>query len=118
MSNPQLSNGQRFSSIKVFKKAIRENKFKNGNDIRFKKNYLAKCIVVCRDPGYRYRIYNRKCKDQESFEIRSIQDKYICTRKHRDLTVKYAWIADKLIDKFRAQFNMLLKAMLGKVKDK
>jgi hypothetical protein len=22
-----------------------------GNDIKFKKNYLAKCIVVCRDQG-------------------------------------------------------------------
>jgi hypothetical protein len=32
--------------------------------------------------------------------------------------VKSLWIADKLIDKFRAQPNMPLKAILGEVKDK
>jgi hypothetical protein len=74
--------------------------------------------VVCRDPGCRYRVYGRKCEDQESFEIRSIQDKHNCTRQHRNSAVKYAWIAGKLIDKFRAQPNMLLKAILGEVKDK
>jgi hypothetical protein len=73
---------------------------------------------VCRDPGCRYRVYGRKCEDQESFEIRSIQDKHNCTRQHRNSAVKYAWIAGKLIDKFRAQPNMLLKAILGEVKDK
>ena len=32
--------------------------------------------------------------------------------------MKSSWIADKLIDKFRAQPNMPLKAILGEVKDK
>ena len=32
--------------------------------------------------------------------------------------MKSSWIANKLIDKFRAQHNMSLKAILGKVKDK
>jgi hypothetical protein len=40
MLNPQLSNGQRFPLIKVFREAIRESNLKNGKDIRFKKNYL------------------------------------------------------------------------------
>jgi hypothetical protein len=118
MYNPQLSNGLTFPSIKVFRKAIRENNLKSGKDIRFKKNYQAKCIVVCRDPSRRYRVYGRKCKDEESFEIRSIQANHTCTRKHRNSTVKSLWIADKLIDKFRAQPNMPLKAILEQVKDK
>jgi hypothetical protein len=118
MYNPQLSNGLTFPSIKVFREAIRENNLRNGKDIKFKKNYQAKCIVVCKDPGCRYRVYGRKCKDEESFEIRSIQAKHTCTRKHRNSTVKSSWIADKLIDKFRAQPNMPLKAILGEVKDK
>ncbi|XP_059461824.1 uncharacterized protein LOC132190802 [Corylus avellana] len=70
------------------------------------------------DPGCRYRVYGRKCNDQESFEIRSIQDKHTCTRQHRNSTVKSGWIADKLIDKFRVPPNMPLKAILGEVKDK
>jgi hypothetical protein len=51
MYNPQLSNGLTFSSIKVFREAIRENNLRNGKDIKFKKNYQAKCIAVCRDIG-------------------------------------------------------------------
>jgi hypothetical protein len=67
MLNQQLYNGLRFSSIKVFREAIRESNLKNGKDIRFKKNYLASCIVVCRDPDCRYRVYSRKYEDQEAF---------------------------------------------------
>jgi hypothetical protein len=74
--------------------------------------------VVCREPGCRYRVYGRKCEDQEAFEIRSIQDKHTCTRQHRISAVKSPWIACKLIDKFRAQPNMPLKAILGEVKEK
>jgi hypothetical protein len=51
MYNPQLSNELTFSSIKVFREAIRENNLRNGKDIKFKKNYQAKCIAVCRDIG-------------------------------------------------------------------
>jgi hypothetical protein len=118
MYNPQLNNGLTFLSIKVFREAIRENNLRNGKDIRFTKNYLAKCIVVCRDPDCRYWVYGCKCKDEESFEIRSIQAKHTCTRKHRNSTVKSSWLADKLIDKFKVQPNMLMKAILGEVKDK
>jgi zinc finger SWIM domain-containing protein 3 len=74
--------------------------------------------VVCWEPGCRYRVYGRKCDDQEVFEIRSIQAKHTCTRQHRISAVKSPWIAHKLIDKFRAQSNMPLKAILGEVKEK
>jgi hypothetical protein len=74
--------------------------------------------VVYREHGCRYRVYGRKCDDQEAFEIRSIQAKHICTRQHRISAVKSPWIARKLIDKFRAQPNMPLKVILGEVKEK
>jgi hypothetical protein len=118
MQNPQLSTRQKFSSIKVFGETIRENNLRKRNDIRFKKNYLAKCIVVCRDPGCRFRVYGRKCKDDDSFEIRSLLPKHNCARRHRNSIAKSAWIANKLIDQFKAQPNMPLKAILREVKDK
>jgi hypothetical protein len=67
------------------------------------------------DPGFRYRVYGHKCEDQDAFEIRSIQDKHTCTRQHKNSAMKSAWIARKLIDKFRAQPNMPLN---GEVKEK
>jgi hypothetical protein len=118
MMSPQLCNGLKFPSIKVFREAVRESNIKNGKDIMFKKNYLARCIVVCREPDCTYRVYGRKCDDEEAFEIRSIQARHTCTRQHRISAVKSPWIARKLIDKFRAQPNMPLKAILGEVKEK
>jgi hypothetical protein len=76
MHNSQLSIGWKFSLIKVFREAIRENNLRKGKDIRFKKNYLAKFIVVC--------------KDDDSFEIRSLRPKHSCTRRHKNSIVKYA----------------------------
>jgi hypothetical protein len=52
-----------------------------GNDIKFRKNYLAKCIVACKDQGCKYRLYRCKCKDEESFEIRSFHSKHTCARR-------------------------------------
>jgi hypothetical protein len=95
MQNPQLSTRQKFPSIKFFREIIRENDLRKRNDIRFKTNYLVKCIMACRD---------HYCPN---------------TVVHRSSIAKFAWwIANKLIDKFRVQPNMPLKAILRKVKDK
>jgi hypothetical protein len=118
LGHPEFVVGQKFSSIKIFRTAVRECNLSMGKDIKFKKNYLAKCIVVCRDPKCKYRLYGRKCKEEESFEIRSFQPKHTCRRNHKNSIVKSSWIADKLIDKFRAQPNMHVKAILGEVKDR
>jgi hypothetical protein len=118
LHNPQLCVGQKFPSIKLFREAVRDNNLRKGKDVFFKKNYLARCIVVCRDPGCKYRVYGRKCRDEESFEIRSYQPKHKCTRRHKNTIVKSTWIANKLLEKFRAQPNMPLTAMQGEVKDK
>jgi hypothetical protein len=74
--------------------------------------------VVCRDAGCKYRVYGCKCKDEESFQIRLFQPKHTCIRRHRNSIVKSTWIANKLIDKFRAQTNKPIKAIFGEVKDK
>jgi len=51
--------GKKFPSIKVFRDAVRESNVNIGKDVYFKKNYLAKYIVVCRDTNCKYRIYGR-----------------------------------------------------------
>jgi hypothetical protein len=118
MGNPDFVVGQKFSSIQVFRDAVRESNVNMGKDVNFKKNYLAKCIVICRDTSCKNRIYGRQCKDEESFEVRSFQSKHTCKRKHKNSIVKAKWIADKLIDKFRAQPNMLVKAIVEEVNDR
>jgi hypothetical protein len=69
LGHPEFVVGQKFSSIKIFRTAVRECNLNMGKDIKFKKNYLVKCIVVCRDPKCKYRLCGHKCKEEESFEI-------------------------------------------------
>ncbi len=59
MGNNDFVVGQKFSSIQVFRDAVRESNVNIGKDVKFKKNYLTKCIVVCRDTNCKNRIYGR-----------------------------------------------------------
>jgi len=117
MGNPGFVVGQKFPSIQIFRDVVRECNVNMGKDVKFKNNYLAKCIVVCRDTR-KYRIYGRKCKDEESFEVRLFQPKHSCRRKHKNSILKSAWVSDKLIGKFRAQPNMPVKEIVEDVKDR
>lgn len=74
--------------------------------------------MVCRDTNCKYRVYGFKCKDEESFEIRSFQPKHTYTRRHKSSIVNSRWIADKLIDKFVTQPTIPITAFLGEIKDK
>jgi hypothetical protein len=53
----------------------------------------------------------------KSFEIRSLQPKHTCTRKHKNSIVNSRWIADKLIDMFVTQPNIPISSLMGEVKD-
>jgi hypothetical protein len=114
MGNNDFVVGQKFSSIQVFRDAVRESNVNMEKDVKFKKNYLAKCVVVCKDTSCKYRIYGHQCKYEESFEVRSFQPVHSCRRKHKNSILKSKWI----VDKFRAQPNMPVKAIVEEVKDR
>jgi hypothetical protein len=77
MGDPQLSVGQKFPSIQVFRDVVRESNIKKWKDIKFKRNYLAKCIVVCRDPGCKYRFYGRKCRRMSNLKLDHFSQTYL-----------------------------------------
>jgi hypothetical protein len=87
IGNPDFVVGQKFPSIQVFRDAVRESNVNMRKDVNFKKNYLTKCIVVCMDTSYKYRIYGLQCKDEKSFEVRSFQLEHTCRRKHKNSIV-------------------------------
>lgn len=118
LQDPHLKLKMKFTSIQVFREAVREYNLKRGKDIRFKKNERRKCIVVCRDDKCGYRVYARRMEDEDSFQIRSLQPKHVCGRKYKNSIVNSTWIANKLIDKFRIQPNMPLTVLQHEVKEK
>jgi hypothetical protein len=108
----------KFPNIEMFREAIRVYNVKKGKDIKFKRSERMRCVCVCRDARYKYRVYGRKMRDEESFQVRSMQPRYICGRKYRNTIVNSTWIAQKLFDKFRVQPNMPLDAIQHEVNDK
>jgi hypothetical protein len=107
MGDPVLGLEMKFPEIRTFMEAVRMFNLKRGKDITFTRNERQKCIVVCKEPNCNYRVYARKLPDEKTFQIRSMQSEHLCCRKFKNSIVTSTWIADKLIDKFRVQPNML-----------
>jgi hypothetical protein len=101
LGNPELKLKMKFSSIQLFGEAVRQYNVRRGNDIRFEKNERAKCVAVCRDPSYEYRVYGRQVTTKASFELRSLRPKHTCSRVYKSSIVNSRWISDKLYDKFK-----------------
>jgi hypothetical protein len=118
LQDPAIKLEMKFPNIQMFREAVRVYNLKNGKDILFKKNETTRCVAVCRDTRYKYRVHGKKMPGEESFQVRSMQSKHICGRKYRNSIVNSTWIAHKLIDKFRVQPNMPLDVIQHEVKNK
>jgi hypothetical protein len=118
LQDPSITIGMKFPNIEMFREAIRVYNVKKGKDIKFKRSERNRCVCVCRDARCKYRVYGRKMRDEESFQVRSMQARHICGRKYRNTIVNSTWIAQKLFDKFRVQPNMPLDAIQHEVNDK
>jgi hypothetical protein len=61
----------KFSSIQLFREAVRQYNVRKGKDIKVETNERAKSIAVFKDPSSEYKVFGRQMTDDESFEIRS-----------------------------------------------
>jgi hypothetical protein len=108
----------KFSSIQLFKEAVRQYNVRRGNDIRFEKNEKAKCVAVCRDPSCEYRVYGRQMADEASFELRSLRPKHTCSWVYKSSIVNSRSILNKLYNNFKIQSDMPLRVIQDEVKRK
>jgi hypothetical protein len=99
--NPNLKLKMKFSSLQLFREAVKQYNVQRGKDIQFVKNERARCIAVCRGPSCDYRVYGRQMSDVQFFEVRSLRPKHSCTRAYNSLIVNSRWISDKMFDKFK-----------------
>jgi len=116
--NPTLKLKMKFSSLQLFREAVKQYNVQRGKDIQFVKNERARCVAVCRDPSCDYRVYGRQMSDEQSFEVRSLRPKHSCTRVYKSSIVNSRWISDKLFDKFKIQPDMPLEVIQDEVKRK
>jgi hypothetical protein len=71
--NPSLKLKMKFSSLQLFREAVKQYNVQRGKDIQFVKNERARCVAVCRDPSCDYKVYGRQMSDEQSFEVRSLR---------------------------------------------
>jgi hypothetical protein len=118
LGNPELKLKIKFSSIQLFREAVKQYNVRRGKDIKFVKNERAKCVAVCRDPSCQYRVYGKQMLTEASFELRSLRPKHTCSRVYKSSIVNSRWISDKLYDKFKIQPDMPLQVIQDEVKRK
>jgi hypothetical protein len=118
LGNPELKLKMKFSSIQLFREAVKQYHVRRGNDIKFVKNERAKCVAVCRDSSWQYRVYGRQMATEASFEFRFLRPKHTCSRVYKSSIVNSRWISDKLYDKFKIKPNMTLQVIQDDVKRK
>jgi hypothetical protein len=118
LGNPELKLKMKFSSIQLFREAVKQYNVRRGKDIKFVKNERAKCVAVCRDPSCQYRVYGKQMLTEASFELRSLRPKHTCSRVYKSSIVNSRWISDKLYDKFKIQPDMPLQVIQDEVKRK
>jgi hypothetical protein len=116
--HPSLKLKMKFSSLQLFREAVKQYNLQRGKDIQFVKNERARFVAVCRDPSCDYRVYCRQMSDEQSFEVRSLRPKHYCTRVYKSSLVNSRWISDKLFDKFKIQPDMPLEVIQDEVKRK
>lgn len=68
LKDPILGLRMKYPNIQLFKEAIKVFKVKKGMCIRFLKNERRKCILVCKDPKCRYRVYSQKWSKMTYFK--------------------------------------------------
>jgi hypothetical protein len=77
----------KFSSIQLFREAVKQYTVRRGNDIKFVKNERAKCVAICRDPSCQYRVCGKQMATEASFELRSLRPKHTCSRVYKSSIV-------------------------------
>jgi hypothetical protein len=114
--NPSLKLKMKFSSLQLFREAVKQYNVQRGKDIQFVKNERARCVALCTDPSCDYKVYGRQMSDEQSFEVRSLRPKHSCTCVYKSSIVNSRWISDKLFDKFKIQPDMPLEVIQDEVK--
>jgi hypothetical protein len=76
-----LQRGNTFRDVYEFRKAIKQASVLKGKDLTYQKNSRTKCIVVCADKNYKYRVYGRQLKDESTFMLISIRPRLTCPKR-------------------------------------
>ncbi|CAK8569784.1 unnamed protein product [Lathyrus sativus] len=108
--------GIEFSSLNQFKYAILEHNILNGDDVRFEKNDVNRCRVVCKDKTKcKYIVLCNRVLSSAIFRIKTWFAKHKCGRKFFNKSAKAAWVAKVIVDGVKNNSKMKLSEVVADV---
>ena len=117
--DPTFVVGMLFRNKEEFKNACKQWGIKNRYQLHFLKNNLVKVRCECYDKCG-FWIYacklNKHDPDDHTFQLRTLNLKHKCAKKHKNFHVTSKWLAQKYIEDFRIDPTWKLNAFIERVK--
>ncbi|XP_058739575.1 uncharacterized protein LOC131611665 [Vicia villosa] len=113
----QFKVGMEFASLKQFKKAVLEHNVLNGREVRFAKNDLTRCRVVCKDKKQcDYTVLCSRVLRTTTFRIKTLYAKHKCGRKFFNKNANADWVSRVIVDKLKNNSGMKLNEVVADVR--
>nr|XP_027083986.1 uncharacterized protein LOC113706312 [Coffea arabica] len=113
MRSPRFKVGQRFSSVVIFRLAVRIQAIMEGRDVQFIKNDTYRVRVKCR--GCEWQIFGSKMQGENTFQIKTLSKEHTCGRvfHNRNMTSKLA--TRLFVDEVRKTPSMTVQELMTRV---
>ncbi|KAK2645923.1 hypothetical protein Ddye_021118 [Dipteronia dyeriana] len=98
MQDPVFKLGMEFSSVTVFRKAIRAHSVKHRKIVKFKKNDPNRIRVICQDEGCKWFVFASWLSDYKTFKIKSLLDEHTCVMSFKNKCASSKFIAEEYLD--------------------
>ncbi|KAL8546451.1 hypothetical protein ACS0TY_006254 [Phlomoides rotata] len=99
---PTFVIGQIFVSKKEFKFAAQSHAIKCRRNINFPKNDDMRLYAKCKAINCDWNIHCLKRVDEQSFQIRSLNDNHTCAPSHKVKNLTSTWLSENFFQKFQS----------------
>ncbi|XP_034208301.1 uncharacterized protein LOC117621870 [Prunus dulcis] len=120
LNNPIFKLGLRFSSVYVFRKAVRNYSVFNRRKIKFPKNDKDKVRAVCdgiKNGKCPWFVYASAVNGSSMVQIKSYEDKHTCGTVERNVHANSSWLAERYATQLSRIINWDVRAFKERVNE-
>lgn len=93
--------GMEFTTLEIFKKAVRDFTIHLGREIYWAKNDKERARAKCKGKECKWEIFCAWSEVTMSFQIKTFLNEHICSRGFKNKMANRKWVVEKLEDKIR-----------------
>ncbi|KAL6499181.1 hypothetical protein OROHE_026209 [Orobanche hederae] len=112
MEEVKMVHGMCFSSVEVFRAAIRKHAVDEGRSLAFPTNNPKKVSVKCADRDCPFFVFASKDPNEHTFQIRSLHFEHECTRQSNVTQADTKFLVGKYCSKLKSNPKWNVKSML------